>query len=366
MERATQSRDSPPSRFVSDFGPDHIDDYYLVRKLGEGGFGTTYLGKKNGQDYAVKVLHSRRSSVYFDREVKMMKAISSFCSEYFACAVEVIYGPDKYVIVSDYLKGINAGDLFATPDRAGIFHKDIDRGFKYEYLSFKLLQEVGEALTVLHENDIVHMDVKPENIIYVSDEQRFRLIDFGLAIDLREDFPKILNGGIWGSTDYLADYVYNVDWTDRNNDELLIANDSFALGTTVFVLNEHKFPYGGRTDKTLYNRSNNIGFEYISSQMLASMIIGLTNNVPIENYILYLGTYDKYIPPVSIIKHEPVVRATQIDGGYENIGVVPVGYENIGVVPVGYENIGTVNNAPHLEDSVEDFWDGIRRISLSD
>lgn len=342
MERPLQSRDSLPSRFVSDFGPEHIDGYHLVRKLGTGGFGTTYLGKKNGQDYAVKVLHSRRSSSYFEHEIKMMKAISSFCSEYFACAVEVIYGPDKYVIVSDYLNGINAGVLFATPNRANIFPREIDQGFKYEYLSLKLLQEVGEALTVLHENDIVHMDVKPENIIYVREEQRFRLIDFGIAIDLKEDFPKILNGGILGSTDYLADYVYNVDWTNRNNDELLIMNDSFALGTTVFVLNENKFPYGGRTEKTLYNRANDIGFERISSQMMASMIIGLTNNVPIESYLPYLGSYNQYIPPVSTVKPEHVVKATLVGGGYENIE-------------------GEVDPA-----SVEDFWDGVRRISLSD
>ena len=47
-----------------------------------------------------------------------------------------------------------------------------------------MIQRIGSALQTLHENHIYHLDVKPENIIYESNDNHapMKLADFGCSL----------------------------------------------------------------------------------------------------------------------------------------------------------------------------------------
>lgn len=279
-----------PMRTLNRMDDDYIEDYRIVRPLGSGGFGKTYLGRKNGKEYAVKVLHDKKNKKHFDREVYMLESISKLCSNYFSCVTEVIYSPERYVIVSDYLDGINSHDLFKQADALDIFDTSQYKTFRREFLSFRLLQDVGSALEELHQNKIVHMDVKADNIIYVTKEQKFKLIDFGIAINLRENYIDFFKKGVRGTPGYVADYLFTTDPNDPDYESYLIFNDSFALGVTVFVLNEKKFPYQlVVTESPIYNKTLPVGFKNITSEILMETIIRITNDVTIGERLPYLN-----------------------------------------------------------------------------
>jgi serine/threonine protein kinase len=59
----------------------------------------------------------------------------------------------------------------------------IRRGHFTEFDAAKLMRDLISALHELHRHDILHLDIKPENIIFDTDAEdaRIKLTDFGLS-----------------------------------------------------------------------------------------------------------------------------------------------------------------------------------------
>eukprot|EP00644_Phytophthora_capsici_P014939 jgi/Phyca11/530479/estExt2_fgenesh1_pm.C_PHYCAscaffold_650051 len=64
-----------------------------------------------------------------------------------------------------------------------------------------ILREVATGLKVLHENDIVHLDIKPDNI-FITEDGRLKIGDFGMAGKVTKAFSKI--GELEGDAKYMA------------------------------------------------------------------------------------------------------------------------------------------------------------------
>jgi len=151
------------------------DRYIIEGKLGEGGFGVTYLAKKaqNGQLVVIKTLKDELLSNlnfarYRDNFLKEALTLS-------LCRHPNIVQIDNYFIDGDlpciameYVAGEN---LWKWVEKRGILSET-------EALNY--IRKVGEALIIVHEKGLLHRDIKPENIM-VRDNQDAVLIDFGLA-----------------------------------------------------------------------------------------------------------------------------------------------------------------------------------------
>jgi serine/threonine protein kinase len=123
---------------------------------------------------------------------------------------------------------------------------------------------VGRALAVLHENGILHLDVKPDNILVDKGETGIKLIDLGLA-RLRQGIA-IMRTGTVG---YMAPEVY-----DGYIDEV---SDIYSLGVTIVQLLTGKMP--GRKPKVQVDIPLNI------SKPFASAIARMVNLNPDERYM---------------------------------------------------------------------------------
>jgi serine/threonine protein kinase len=152
------------------------DRYIIERKLGEGGFGVTYLAQKasNGQRVVIKTLKDELlSDLNFARyrERFLQEALLlSLCKEH-----PNIVKIDTYFIDDDFpciaMEYVAGEDLWKWVERRGILSET-------EALNY--IRQVGEAVTFVHKKGLLHRDIKPQNIM-VRDNQDAVLIDFGLA-----------------------------------------------------------------------------------------------------------------------------------------------------------------------------------------
>ncbi|MCD7454788.1 hypothetical protein HAX54_026082 [Datura stramonium] len=149
------------------------DKFNSSRKLGDGGYGTVYYGKlRDGKELAVKSLyeHNHRQMQQFINEIEILTRLrhpnlvtlygctSRRCRELF-----LVYEYIPNGTIADHLHGHRAKDKLLTwPIR------------------LKIAIETASALAYLHASDIIHRDVKTNNIL-LDNEFCVKVADFGLS-----------------------------------------------------------------------------------------------------------------------------------------------------------------------------------------
>jgi len=165
----------------------------LVKKLGQGGMAAVYLGfnPRLNKKVAVKVLpmssveRDSGSKVRFVREAQMAARVESPHLVNVIDVDEDSSGLAFYVM--EYVQGISAGDYLKRVRQTGA------QGLsELEALDLCIAATVG--LAAAHAKEVIHRDVKPDNIMIPGDErkkelrlQHAKLADLGLARDVTEE-----------------------------------------------------------------------------------------------------------------------------------------------------------------------------------
>ncbi len=188
---------------MRDLGP----RYRCLREIGSGGTGTVYLVRDAhlGRELALKLLHSpvplARLTAEAVQEIQgEFSLLSGIEHPGIARVHDFGYIAERPFFTSDYIDG--------APFGAHGTAKSID-----EILSRAL--EVAEALAFLHRSKILHLDLKPSNILLPRGGARAVLIDFGLG---RRLLPVADRDRLRGSLPYLAPECFegkpSGPWTD--------------------------------------------------------------------------------------------------------------------------------------------------------
>ena len=158
-----------------------LGPYEIQSPLGAGGMGEVYRAKdtKLGRDVAIKVLPAGMATMRSGWPVFSARP-SRGCGNSIILKIVTIYSVEE----SD-------GIHFLTMEL--IEGKSLDRMIPADGLPFEQIIEIAsgelaDALAAAHEKGIVHRDLKPANIM-VTKEGRIKVLDFGLAKDLREAAP---------------------------------------------------------------------------------------------------------------------------------------------------------------------------------
>jgi serine/threonine protein kinase len=151
------------------------DRYIIERKLGEGGFGVTYLAQKaqNRQRVVIKTL---KDELLSDPDFARYRA--RFLQE--AVKLSVCRHPN-IVQINNYFDHGNLPCIAMEYVPGEDLCKWVERhGILSETEALNYIRKAGEAVIVVHEQGLLHRDIKPQNIM-VRDNQDAVLIDFGLA-----------------------------------------------------------------------------------------------------------------------------------------------------------------------------------------
>ena len=208
--------------------PPTIGNVEITGLLGAGGSGVVYRGVRrvNGvsQPVAVKRLHAHRlgpeHQARFEREQRLLAAVTH------PGIVRWLDG--GFADGSSYLtmELVEGEPITAYCDRRQLGIGD----------RLKLMADVSEAVQSAHQHLIVHLDLKPSNIL-VTDGGQVKLLDFGTA-KLMDDT------GALTATEQLTPLYASPE--RLRGGEVSIACDVYSLGLVLFELLAGAWPFAGR------------------------------------------------------------------------------------------------------------------------
>jgi serine/threonine protein kinase len=204
----------------------HGGRYKIERQLGLGGMGITYLATdRQGRSVVLKtlreiILKSSNAQKFIDR-FKDEALRLSLCRHPYIVSVENAFTEilklgiaeiEVPFLVMEYIEGENLAEL-------------VERSGKLpEQLAIKYINQVGEALTIVHEKGLLHRDIKPSNIM-VRQGQAI-LIDFGLA--------RVFGGEMPHTVAYTPGFAPPEQYSDKV--KLAEFVDVYALAGTLYFL----------------------------------------------------------------------------------------------------------------------------------
>jgi serine/threonine protein kinase len=152
--------------------PVQFGKYKYVKTIATGSFSSVILVENRAmpQLYACKVV-SRAVLIeadIFERFDQEVRVLPSFRHPNIVRFEEVVFMPDLIAVVMEYCPH---GDLFTYIATSGAMPEGRAR---------ELFRQVADALAYVHERDVCHRDVKPDNVL-LDEQMNAKLADFGLC-----------------------------------------------------------------------------------------------------------------------------------------------------------------------------------------
>uniref|UniRef100_F7DUB0 Myosin light chain kinase family member 4 n=1 Tax=Xenopus tropicalis TaxID=8364 RepID=F7DUB0_XENTR len=214
-----------------------INNFYTVETsemLGGGRFGQVHrcVEKSSGLSLAAKIIKvkSHKEKEEVKNEIQVMNQLNHVNLIQLYDAFE---SRNDIVLIMEYVKG---GELF---DRI------IDENYNLsEADTIQFIKQILEGIQYMHQMYIVHLDLKPENIVCVSrTAYQVKIIDFGLA---RRYKPREKLKVHFGTPEFLAPEVVNYDYVS-------FPTDMWSVGVIAYMLLSGLSPFLGEDDNETLN-----------------------------------------------------------------------------------------------------------------
>ena len=202
--------------------------YKLVKLLGRGGFSEVWLANDQwtGLDVAVKVYAPNQSL-----DADGLKDFSKELANVYNLNHTNLLKPQHV----DTWQGMPY--LIMAFCENGSCYKHVGKLTEDE--AWKLIENVASGLAYLHSSDVIHQDIKPDNIL-IDDNGNYLITDFGISVKSRSTLRKSVNNASssGGTTAYMAPERFSKD------PKPLKASDIWSLGATVYELITGRLPFG--------------------------------------------------------------------------------------------------------------------------
>lgn len=204
------------------------DRYMVVASLGEGGMADVFLAMDTilNREVAVKVLRGELSEdpVALLRFLREASAVSKLHHPNVVEVYDVGEYDNKNYIVMEYIRGRTLKQMI------------LQRGALPKDEAVEIMKQLVSAVNHAHENNIIHRDIKPQNIL-VKDDGTVKITDFGIAL-AHDAIQLTQSDAVLGSAHYIA--------PETTKGEVASAQtDIYALGIVFYELLTGSVPFKG-------------------------------------------------------------------------------------------------------------------------
>ena len=212
--------------------------YVVEKEIGKGAMGVVYLGRDPTIDRIVAIKTLALTQEFDEGELKDVR--KRFFHEAAAAGrlnhpnIVTIYDAgeehDLSYIAMEFVDGI-ALSTYATKNLLLPVETVLE-----------IVSEIAGALSYAHEQDVVHRDIKPGNLMYHPKTKVLKIADFGIARITSNSSTK--TGVILGTPSFMSPEQMSGQKVDGRS-------DLFSLGSTMFVLLSGQRPFDGDSIATL-------------------------------------------------------------------------------------------------------------------
>lgn len=213
--------------------PHQLGRYQIERELGRGAMGIVYLGRDPhiAREVAIKTLNvapfdaAERENLK-KRFFREAEAAGRLRHPNIVTVYDVGQEHELAFIAMDYVRGEPLSERTGQARQLPVAKV------------YELMATVAEALAYAHEQQVVHRDIKPGNILYDPDENRVVVTDFGIARVANS--ARTQTGEIMGSPLYMSP-------EQLKGARVGPESDIFSLGVTLYQLLTGALPFRGDT-----------------------------------------------------------------------------------------------------------------------
>ena len=202
--------------------------YEILERIGSGGMSDVYKAKchKLNRYVAIKVLKPEYSE---DKTfVSKFKAEAQAAAGLMHANIVNVYDVGEengiYYIVMELVEGITLKKYIEKKGVLGVS----------EAVSIAI--QVAQGIDAAHKHNIVHRDIKPQNII-ISKEGKVKVTDFGIA---RAASSNTINSSVMGSVHYISPEQARGGYSDEKS-------DIYSFGITLYEMLTGRVPFEGDT-----------------------------------------------------------------------------------------------------------------------
>ncbi|XP_041735724.1 serine/threonine-protein kinase 17A [Coregonus clupeaformis] len=231
-------------------------DHYTIipgKELGRGKFAVVRkcVEKCTGREYAAKFMRKRRKGqdcrLEIIHEVAVLELATA--SQRVVNLHQVYEMAAEMVLVLQFAAG---GEIFnqCVAER--------DEAFKEEDVK-RLMRQILEGVSFLHRNNMVHLDLKPQNILLTSDAPLgdIKIVDFGLSrmVSSSQELREIM-----GTPEYVAPEILNYE-------PISTATDMWSIGVLAYVMLTGISPFLGEDKQETFLNISQINVSYQEEEL---------------------------------------------------------------------------------------------------
>lgn len=175
--------------------------YKIIRELGKGGFGQTFLAEDTQMpihelcvvkqlippSFEPQIVEKCRD--LFEQEALTLQKLGK--SDYIPELKT--YNKHYFYLVQEYIEGNTLTEVMLNATEDDVI---------------KIIEDVGNALVEVHKSNIIHRDIKPDNLILRSSNNKIVLIDFGavkeITTQMVNEQGEVIKTVIIGTNGYMA------------------------------------------------------------------------------------------------------------------------------------------------------------------
>lgn len=231
--------------------------YTFLKKMGKGKFGNIYLIKDKTK-FILKIIPIHKN---IKNELFILRKLKNKHNNFFLQFVKYYSSNTNHYIITTYI-----------PNRIDL-DKFIKLNEKIQFSDYvSIIKNLFIGLDYLHKLNIIHMDIKPKNILIYKINNNFNItyIDFGLSCTNKDKSCYTSRRGTSQYMDYKVINKIVKTFEDAKK------TDIWSLGITIYKLIHKKLPWINKIKKevrkeiteTKYIKSKNKKFSFIIDKML--------------------------------------------------------------------------------------------------